>query len=664
MKSRLIGATLLAVALAGRLAGAADGKVASSSMVEVRRAAERLVVDALRAEVAGDAARRRVLLSEAVDAAPEYAPARWHSGQVLADGEWLPVDKAQQAAAADPKLAEYLQLRSAGGDSLDGQLALARWCRKNGFGEESQFHWRTVLTHQPNNEEALRALGVRWYGGRLMSYAEIEAAKAWVRESQQAAKEFAPQVARWERLLSAGDVRSRDQALGEIRALRDANAIAALEEKTLGTRLTNHQRFERSMQISLALISALDTMAGQRATYSLVRHSVLSPIADVRTAAIDALKKRPPHDYVPVLLASLSMPIESSFRVATDTDGSVHYWHSLYREGPDANWSFEGRNSAMQHDLRGPTFLAIDDYREGDPFLRRPKRTSYRLGAATTPAVAAEMASVAADNRQRFAGAAITAEQQIEEINRAALAANGVIYPVLTATTGQDFGDNPRAWWVWWKKYNEYSPDAETPVHEQSYADSTHRYYRPPREATVAIYPPPPPGPPMRVVRIMGTGGSSGNHLAYACCFAAGTVVWTRTGREAIESLEIGDLVLAQNIETGELAYKPILGRTVRPPSECRQLSIGEENLFVALGHPLWVAGIGWRMAKELADGAILHGVNGPVRVDAIAAADEAEAYNLIVADFNTYFVGKCGVLVHDNTPREPTTAIVPGLVK
>jgi hypothetical protein len=51
------------------------------------------------------------------------------------------------------------------------------------------------------------------------------------------------------------------------------------------------------------------------------------------------------------------------------------------------------------------------------------------------------------------------------------------------------------------------------------------------------------------------------------------------------------------------------------------------------------------------------------VRVDAIEQADEVEAYNLIVADFNTYFVGKVGVLVHDNSPREPTSAKVPGLV-
>jgi len=638
------------------LLGAAAGLAAPTAVGKgtgVATSAEQLVADALRAEVDGNSARRRVQLSAAIDAAPDYEPARWHSGQVRTNGEWLPVDKAQQVAAADPKRAEYQRLRAAGGNSLAGQLALARWCRKNNFDEEARFHWATVLSHDPNHDEAQRALGARWYRGRLMTTAEIELAKSQLRKTKKAAKEFAPQIARWERLLAAGDVKSRDQALDEIRKLQDPHAIPAVEELTLGTQLTTHKRFDRCMQMSLALVAALHEMPGQAATNSLLRHAVLSPVGDVRTAATAALKQRSPHDYVPQLLASLSMPIESSFRVATGSDGSVHYWHSLYREGPDSNWSSESRRSAMQHDLQGPLFLTIDD-------KVRNERSDIRFGAANNPAVAAEMASVAAENRERFAGAALTAEQQIERMNRGIASANRMIYPVLTSTTGEDFGENPRAWWDWWNRYNEYSTDDEPLVHEQSYADSTHRYYRPPRERTVTVSP---PTRPARIVRIMGTGGSPGNHLNTSCCFAAGTLVWTRTGLEAIESLEIGDLVLAQSVETGELAYQPILGRTERPASECLRLSVGEESVFAALGHPLWVAGVGWRMAKELADGAILHGVNGPVRIDAVAKADEAEAYNLIVADFNTYFVGKSGVLVHDNTPREPTTAVVPGLV-
>jgi hypothetical protein len=600
--------------------------------------AKRLVAEALQAELEGDAARRAELLVEAIGAAPEYAPARWQSGQVRFGDEWLPVDQAQQLAVADPKRAEYLRLQTAGGDTVRDQLVLARWCRQNRLDDEARFHWASVLAHDPDNDDAQRALGMRWFHGRLMTFAEIDLAKERAREFRAAAKEFAPQVARWERLLSAGDLNSRDLALGEIRALRDPSAIPALEDVTLDSCLATNAEFERTMQIGLALVEALDQMPGQRATNALVRHSIAAQVRSVREAAIAALKQRPPHDYVPMLLAALSMPIESSFRVATDADGSVHYWCSLYREGPDADWSFEARRSAMQIDLAGSLDLTIDDR------VRQEKRV-VRIPAGTNPAITAEMAAVAAQNQRRFGAQAVTAEQRVAAMNRAIEDANRPIYPVLVATTGQEaIGENPRAWWDWWNDYNEYSSDGAKPVYERRTEESTHRYYRPPREGLYVIEPPPPP--PRRY-----------------SCFAAGTPVWTNIGERAIETLEIGDLVLAQDVDTGELAYKPIIGRTVRPPSEFLKLSIDGEELLTTLGHPLWVDGVGWRMAKKLADGAILHGVNGPVRVDSIDPSDEAEAYNLIVADFNTYFVGKTGILVHDNTPREPTTAIVPGLV-
>ena len=59
-----------------------------------------------------------------------------------------------------------------------------------------------------------------------------------------------------------------------------------------------------------------------------------APVSAVRDASTEALKKRPPQDYVPMLLGALSMPIESSFRVATDTDGDfVVAWQSYGQDG-------------------------------------------------------------------------------------------------------------------------------------------------------------------------------------------------------------------------------------------------------------------------------------------------------------------------------------------
>src|ERR1044072_958465 len=58
--------------------------------------AERLVADALRAEVAGQGDQRTALLDEAVGVAPDFAPARWQSGQIERDGRWVPVGETQQ----------------------------------------------------------------------------------------------------------------------------------------------------------------------------------------------------------------------------------------------------------------------------------------------------------------------------------------------------------------------------------------------------------------------------------------------------------------------------------------------------------------------------------------------------------------------------------------
>lgn len=596
--------------------------------------AERLVADALRAEVAGDAARRAMLLDQAVAVAPENRLARWHRGELESAGQWRPIEQLQQTAAADPLRAEYLRLRESADDSFDRQLALARWCRKNKLDDEAWFHWANVVSREPGNGEALRALGMRWYQNRLLTFDQIDQLKERARAARRAAKRWAPQVTKWQRAIAA-DFSAREEALAEIRALTDRDAIAALEQVTLAADVSTDLERVRCRQLSRALIHALCAMPAQAATESLVRHALFSPVADVCDAAITGLSERPLHDYVPLLLDALAMPIESSFRVATDNDGSVHYWHSLYRQGRHADRSVESRFSAMQHDLQGPTHLTI---------INGTQRVETRIPAATNPAVTAEMARVATINQRQFNTKATAIEHQLQAINEEIVQSNARIIPLLAATTAQDFGDNPRPWWDWWDQHNEYYSEGGPPEYVERYAAQTHRYYRPGREVVYDITPP-----------------SPGRYS----CFAEGTFVWTNTGRRAIETLQIGDLVLAQDVDTGELAYKPIVGRTVRPPTQILKLMLDDdegEALQTTLGHPLWVAGTGWRMAKELEGGAILHGARGPVRVESIEPAGDAEAYNLIVADFSTYFVGERGILAHDNTPRQPTTATVPGL--
>jgi hypothetical protein len=140
--------------------------------------------------------------------------------------------------------------------------------------------------------------------------------------------------------------------------------------------------------------------------------------------------------------------------------------------------------------------------------------------------------------------------------------------------------------------------------------------------------------------------------------------VWTKTGQRPIEKLQIGDLVLAQNVSTGEIRYKPVLARTLRPAGPIVEVSTSDEKFLATRGHPLWVAGVGWRMTKELGDGAVLQTLAGTGRVKGVQPAPDAETYNLVVADFNTYFIGSSGILAHDNTPHRSTHEVLPGIVK
>src|SRR5262249_31232109 len=110
-------------------------------------------------------------------------------------------------------------------------------------------------------------------------------------------------------------------------------------------------------------------------------------------------------------------------------------------------------------------------------------------------------------------------------------------------------------WWNWWADYNDQQT-TDKQVSITRYADST-TYNR------TVYMPRVMPGSVASATRgrmSVSTGGAE--------CFAAGTPVVTLTGPLAIDKVQFGDRVLAQDADTGELAYKPVLGTTLRPPTE------------------------------------------------------------------------------------------------
>lgn len=103
-----------------------------------------------------------------------------------------------------------------------------------------------------------------------------------------------------------------------------------------------------------------------------------------------------------------------------------------------------------------------------------------------------------------------------------------------------------------------------------------------------------------------------GQFRVHECLVYGKNAVQTQSGSRPIESIQVGDLVLSQNVESGELCLKPVIKTTIRPPmlTLCMVTEAGE--IQATAGHRWFVSSKGWLMTKELQPDMLLHNASGP----------------------------------------------------
>ena len=591
-----------------------------------------LVRNALQLELEGDNEYRALALGTALKQAPDYAPARWQLGQVQVDAEWVDVKAAMASRADDADVQAYERMRRESSNSSAAQATLARFCNEKGFDDRARLHWHRVAADPGATKGELRAaakaLQLQRVGNQVLDGWQVADLLAHRDQLASDFETWSKPVKGWAKALHSDRTRRVKEALVELRAVRDAGAVLALE-------LLLSPLSEAAASEVVAVLTEID---GHEATESLARHALGAPWPQVAEQAAIALKHRPRHEYVPMLLNALQAPIQTSFRVR-NVGGIVRYDMVASKEDVDANYlmaysyqlnpRFGTREVVDNRNLR-----VISNPTEGD-------RTDMKV---ETVAVV--------DNRWRgIMLADVQAklrmqrdQRRLNDENERIASENSRVFATLETATDEAYSREPTDWWEWWDEYNE--------VHEENPPKSTYydyRWFHRPYDAGITTY-----------KRATGTAVVYQIRLS---CFPAGTPVWTETGLRRIESVQPGDRVLSQDPDTGELTFKLVIDRTVRPPRKLIGVTIDGETLHATKGHPFWVNGHGWRMAKLLEPDQHVHTVGGAGLVERVAEEpDRDSAFNLVVDDFGTYFVGKVGALVHDNTYRSPTTAVVPGL--
>lgn len=355
----------------------------------------------------------------------------------------------------------------------------------------------------------------------------------------------------------------------------------------------------KSKELNLLLIETVDRLQHPEATQVLLRRAIVPDSEEVRAAAADELKKRPMHAYVPQLIAALPGSLKTRFHVSVLPGGMVLHEHEFYLEGQKADFAINYESIVNPTD----SFAAM---------LVTPRAVANELATADALEARANLAKGQADwmrDRVRFA---------------------------LERTTGFATGDDPRLWEKQYSDYNGWStPTQEKPVYQQSLSEYQ-SYFTPPVGMTITL-------------------GHS--------CFPAGTMILSIQGPRPIEELKMGDRVLAQEIRTGELAYKPIQSTTLRATTPVLKVSFANQAILVTPGHPFWVNGLGWRPARHLETGMQLHSLDGSRTVESLEESRATEAYNLVVSEFHNYFLAGPRLLVHDNSPIEGSPVVTPGLM-
>jgi hypothetical protein len=133
-------------------------------------------------------------------------------------------------------------------------------------------------------------------------------------------------------------------------------------------------------------------------------------------------------------------------------------------------------------------------------------------------------------------------------------------------------------------------------------------------------------------------------------------LILTKDGYKSIIEVNVGDVVLSKNDQTGEVSWRMVTDTFKDWHGETITFTVVDENgveesITTTAEHPFYIDNHGWLPAGEISSGAVVSGpkAENNISIVGIQVNQEAQyAYNFTVDTDHTYFVGKTNMWVHN----------------
>ncbi|HEX3656447.1 MAG TPA: HEAT repeat domain-containing protein [Pirellulales bacterium] len=243
---------------------------------------------------------------------PDETPREKYVIKLDAGGEiTLTRDQVKEVQRKRPAEVEYDKIRATFPDTVDGQWALAEWCREQKLTEARKVHLKRVIELDPDHAAARGALGYGRFDGQWKTQQEVMSERGYVeykgrwrlpqeveileeqRKSELAEKTWYTNLKRWREWLSSD---RHDEATKCILDIRDPFAVAAIKRQ-----LDN----ETEQSVRVLMVNALANIGSPAAVQLLAGLSLDDTNDEVRQTCIDHLDNSPSPEVVAFYIQKL-----------------------------------------------------------------------------------------------------------------------------------------------------------------------------------------------------------------------------------------------------------------------------------------------------------------------------------------------------------------------